>query len=849
MTRRQSLDLTRDELADRIGCAPITIAKIERDERKPSRQMAELLADVFLPANEDRERFVRWARGVPTNQGLLELPTAPVITDQSPIDPAQSQESAQNRFNNLPFSLTSLVGREDDVARVRSILWRSDVRLLTLTGPPGIGKTRLSMAAASSISDDFEHGVCWVPLAPITDPDLVAYTITQVLNLPESTRTDPLRTLRTYLRNRHMLLVVDNFEQVVSAGGLISALLSSCPMLKVIVTSRERLHIYGEHEYPLSPLALPGPGSSSPKKEMGNDEAPSASSRLAAVSSVALFVQRAQAVSPSFELTLENEDAVAAICRELDGLPLALELAAARVRFLPPQALLSRLDNRLGLLTGGARDLPPRQQTLRGAIGWSYELLTPSEKALFNMLGVFVGGCTLEAIEAVAGTQPAHLDVLDGLASLVDKSLVRQDELESQTVHAQDSPDVKESPLPEHDPRFTMLEMIREYALEQLAISDTVQEVREQHLEYYTALAERADAYYYGNEQIKWLERMELERDNFRAAMRWALDSERHVDALRVAVALWAFWYKRLYVHEGLQWLHEALDGAADASLKLRAEGNLALGALMIAQDEYAQAKPYMERALQFYTLIGDAGSVGRCVNGLALSYLQLGDPIKAVQLIEQSIAVQQAAGHKVRLALAHSNMGYALMQLRRYQEARVHAEQSLVLRRENSDLEGIGTSLLILGGIAMHEEQYDSAIVLFEEALDICRQVGDRRDAATALMGLGLCRLNQGHYEEAEPWYRQSLSMYRDLGNEFGIARVLVGLAGILSARREDARAVRLCGATLHYYEPLLTRVLPAELDLYNKVLADARARLGDAVVNTLMYEGGLLGREEARP
>ena len=880
MDRRHALDLTRDELSDRIGCAPITIAKIERDERRPSRQMAELLADVLLPPDGDRERFVQWARGVPANRAILELPVGAAVRtpdEKQTSSTAQEGEPAQIRFNNLPFSLTSLVGREEDVARVRAILCQADVRLLTLTGPPGIGKTRLAIAVAASAYDDFEHGVCWVPLAPITDPDLVAYVIAQVLNLPESARVDRLNTLQNYLRGRRMLLVLDNFEQVMPASDLVSALMASCPSLKVIATSRERLHIYGEHEYPVSPLEVPVQDEERRTIDDGRrtvDNPQSAirnpKSKIAHVPSVALFVQRAQAVSPSFELTSENARDIAEICRKLDGLPLAIELAAARVRFLSPQALLSRLDNRLGILTGGARDLPPRQQTLRGAIGWSYELLTVSEKALFALLGVFVGGCTLEAIEAIAGSQPGDVDLLEGLASLVDKSLVRQYEIEAHGPRAQvDVAADGESEASEttggpatlqgiglaahpdaqarHEPRFTMLEMIREYALEQLEKSGNAKQVRERHLDYYTVLAQRADDYYYGTQQIEWLDRTEVERDNLRSALRWSLDSGRSVDALRLAVALWTFWYKRLYVHEGLQWLREALERAEDATQELRAEGTFACAALMIVQDEYARARPYLEQAFRLYTLLDDKGSLGRCLNGLALAHLQLGDPVQAVHLMEQSIAVHEAAGEKVRLSLSLSNMSYVLMQSRRYGEARARSEQALALRREIGDLAGIESSLLILGGIAMHEGQYEEAIGLFEESMASSRRVGERRDLATALMAAGLCRLNQGRYEEAEAYYRQSQQIYRGLGNEFGIARVMVGLAGIASAKGEHERAVRLCGATLKYYEPLLTRILPAELDAYNKVLAEARAHLGDPMVNALMYQGGLVGIEEA--
>jgi len=516
---RVAAGLTQQALAERARVGRRTISDLERGLfHRPRRDTVARLAQALDLSARDRVGFeaagLRW--------------------HGSPL----SHAPRTGRPHNLPPQLTGLVGRERDVAVVAALLRRDDGRLLTLTGPPGVGKTRLSLAAAERLLDLFADGVFFVALAPVTDPDQVAPVIAGALGLREEGGRSVGESLRAHLRARHMLLVLDNFEHVATAAVLVVDLLTACPRLTVLVTSRAPLHVRGEQTFAVSPLALP------------DATHPPPADALTQYSAIELFLQRARAHAPDFELTVANAPAVAAICRHLDGLPLAIELAASRIALLPPQALLARLERRLSLLIAGAHDLPRRQRTLRAAIAWSYDLLAADERALFARLGIFVGGCTLEAAEAVCraacGAAGDRRDTeLDGLASLMDKSLLRM------------------AAAGQGEPRFGMLETIREYALERLAARGDEEESRRRHAGYYLALAEAAEPELTGPTQGMWLERLEHEGDNLRAALRWTRESGEIETGLRLAGALWRFWYTRGYQREGRGWLEGLLALAA----------------------------------------------------------------------------------------------------------------------------------------------------------------------------------------------------------------------------------------------------------------------------------------------
>ncbi|MDQ4077741.1 MAG: tetratricopeptide repeat protein, partial [Chloroflexota bacterium] len=604
--------------------------------------------------------------------------------------------SLDARPNNLPILPTSLIGREEELATVTQLLRREDVRLVTVTGPGGMGKTRLSLQAGAELLDDFPDGVFFVDLAPINDPAFVATTIAETLQVPESATQPLLETLKTHLWNQHSLLLLDNFEQVMEAAPLVAELLGACRGLKALATSREALHLRGEHLLPLPPLAPP----STQEEGAAGEEVVSALSDYAAVE---LFVQRAQAAQPAFTLTPENAPLVAAICRHLDGLPLAIELAAARVRLFSPQALLARLtsatDSPLHLLRGGARDLPMRQQTLRTAIAWSYDLLDPSEQGLFRRLAVFVGGFTLEAVEAICDPAELALDVLDGLTSLLDKSLLQQTEQ------------------PDGEPRFVLLRTIQEYARERLEASGEAAAIRAAHAAFYLALVEEAARYVEDRPSTVWMEQLDADKDNVRAALEWFLAGGDAESGLRLADALWQFWWVRGYLSEGRDWLHMALARTAQTeATAVRARVLSKAGMLALMQADYAVARALFAESAALAHKLQDKRSLAKALSGLGMT-------------------AEWAEGD--------------------YEQARALQEESVILYREIEDREGLAYALNNLAGATLGLGDIAGARTLFEESLTIFRELGKN---PLPLLGLGAIAWQQADYAAARGYYMESL-------------------------------------------------------------------------------------------
>jgi predicted ATPase/class 3 adenylate cyclase len=653
--------------------------------------------------------------------------------------------------SRLPAYPTPPVDRVQETEKAMALLQSEDVRLLTFSGPGGVGKTRLAVRIAADLRDAFADGVYFVSLAPIADPRLVLSTIAQALGLHETGARSVRDALVVHLEDKEILLLLDNFEQVADAGPEIADLVWAAPRLKVLITSREVLHLYGEYHFVVPPLALP------------NLHALPELAALQQIEAVSLFVNRARSIRPDFALTAENAADVADICTRLDGLPLAIEVAAAGIRTLPPAALLERLEHRLAVLPGGARDLPARQQTLRGMLDWSYALLDDEERHLFARLAVFVDGAAVAAMLAVCGVDEfAAGRLLERLAALIDKSLVQQ---------AAEEDDA---------PRFGMLQIIREYALERLDESAEAAALRDRHAQFFLQLAERAALELRGEEQEQWLDRLEREHANLRAALRWALGEATVHDAelaLRLVDALWMFWHVRGYLSEGRRWLEETLAKSRRLPAVLRAPVYFQAGVLAMDQGDYPAARTRYEESLLLFRDLRDPAGQARTLVGLGVLAENQGDYEQAKVLTQESLALRRRLGDNRGIAMALNNLGNLALDHGTYAEARALYEESLTLLQKLGDVQLIGVSLNNLGHVAQMQEDYAAAQALHEQSLALKRRLGDKVGIASALNSLGDVARRQEDGERAGMLYQESLAVYRDLGDRAGIAGVLDNL------------------------------------------------------------------------
>jgi predicted ATPase/class 3 adenylate cyclase len=677
---------------------------------------------------------------------------------------------------NLPAQRTGFIGREREVVRVKELA--RGPGLLTLTGPGGSGKTRLALQAAGELLDDYPDGVFLVELAPITDPRLVPSSMADSVGVRAEGARPVFDTLRDYLRGREMLLVLDNFEQLLEGARVVAGLLAASPRLRILVTSREPLHLTGEQELAVPPMSLPETGK------------PSTPEHLMRYEAVALFVQRGMAVDPGFRVTEANAPAVAELCLRLDGLPLAIELAASRVKLLSPEAILERLERRLELLTGGPVDLPARQRTLREAIGWSHDLLDEPERALFRRLSVFAGGWTIEAADAVGnpGTEPGR-DVLEVLGSLVDKSLVTRVPTASAAV------------------RFGMLETIREFGAEQLDAAAEAEATGDRHASHFLAAAEAAEAHLRGIQRKRWLDDLELEHDNLRTALRRAIGAGDAAVGLRLVAALWRFWHLHGHLAEGRRWAEEVLAlPAASGRTAERARALTALGGLVYWQEDVPATRRAYDEALAIARELGDRSAEAEGIYNLGYVPAYEGDISGAVVMFEESRAMFEELG----------------------------------IRR------GVADTLWILGIAARLEGDLSRSRALAEESLRLHRQAGDLFGATDGLHTLGRTALAQGDMATAAWSFLEALDNDEQVGNRTGMAVVLDNLAAKASAEGQHLRALRLAGASEAIKEVAGGHAPPPLIDLPDPREA-AREALGESAVQAAWEEGRAMSLEEA--
>lgn len=690
-------------------------------------------------------------------------------------------------LHNLPQELSSFIGREREISQIKQLLFSA--RLLTLTGPGGCGKTRLALKVAADLVRDFRDGVWLIELATLADPTMVAHRVSTVLGLREPISRSPLEALLAHLKPKNILLVLDNCEHLVHACARCAAtLLQACPNLQIMATSREALGVRGETLFAVPPLSLPDPSRPLPTPKV-----------LQQYEAISLFVERAQALVPGFRLTKQNAPAVVQICRSLDGLPLAIELAAARVRSLSVAQIALRLDDRFRLLSEGSRTALPHQQTLQATMDWSFNLLSEQEQALLRRLSVFSGGFTLEAAESVCADVPAshrrgvavgREGVLRLLTHLIDKSLVKAEEQGAEM-------------------RYGLLETVREYARERLIEAGELESVCARHLDFYVRLMAEAWDAIGGEDEAVWLERLEHEHDNLRAALAWALATERVEAALRLAKTLWIFWNVRGYRSEGRTWLKRVLSQAQAHGLRTELYARVLTGAgrLACAQGDYPQARSFFQQTLEIFRELNDKRGIASSWVNLGLVASMQGNHSEARAFYEKALALHREIGNLVGVANALGNLGGVAWEQGEYATARSYYEEELAIRRQLKEPEGIASSLGVLGGLAQLEGEYDRAVALFEESLSLQRKLGNKGGIAYALSGLGSVAYDRGDYGLARARYEESLQIRRELGDKQGIAYSLNSLGSVALRQGEYERARTLFEESLSLFREMEVR------------------------------------------
>jgi predicted ATPase/class 3 adenylate cyclase len=737
--------------------------------------------------------------------------------------------------NNLPLQLTSFIGRERELSEIKALI--SDVGakhaspvLVTLTGAGGCGKTRLSLQIGADLSEKFSDGIWIVELASLTDSSLVAQAIASSLSVREQEGRSIINVLLDYLQTKELLLILDNCEHVLAeCARIVNALLRRCPKLHILASSRESLNIAGEVTYPILPLPLPDLRSSPATQ-------PERISLLMQCESVKLFVERACALVPTFSMTSQNALTVAQICQRLDGIPLAIELAAARVKALSVEQIAARLDDCFKLLTGGSRTALPRQQTLRAAMDWGYDLLVESERALLRRLSVFVSGFTLESAEAVCGETMKGLslwvqnsEVLDLLTNLVDKSLVLVEERDREM-------------------RYRLLDTVRQYARDKLLEAHESEIFRRRHRDYFLKMAEQAEVRIQGREQEAWLKKIEREHDNFRNALDWSWTVGETEIALRLAGGLWFFWHVHGDWSEGRSCLEGALAASkGNESPAARARVIHGAGVLAWRQGDYERASELIEKSWGLYRELGDKQQLAYAPNVLGLIKHHQGDDARARVLLEESLALFRELGDKRGIAYSLNILGLIAHRQGDNDRAAKLCEEGLALRRELNDKRGVALVLRLLGGVVLHQGDLKKSAALYKECLELFRELGDKWGIANTLWQLGRLMFYLSDVAQARVLYRESLVRQHELGNKSEISSCLEGLASVANAHKEFKRALVLLGAAEALREQIGAPLPLADRADYDHQVTIARAGFDDQQHSILWKQGREMPLEQA--